>query len=721
MKQITQNYKTGELKIEDVPLPLIRKGGVLVRNHFSLISTGTERATLQVSRKGYIGKAKEKPEQVKQIIQIAKKQGLKKTYELVMNKLNTPVPLGYSSAGTVVEVGEEAYEFQVGDRVACGGAGYANHAEVIFVPKNLCAKIPESVELDEAAYTTVGSISLQGIRLADVRLGERVAVIGLGLVGLLTVQLLKAAGCTVVALDIDPNAIDNAKHFGADYVMNVESNDISSLIQSITQSVGMDATIITAATRSNKPVELAGKISRKKGRVVVVGDVSMNIPRDIYYAKEIDFKISCSYGPGRYDPNYEELGRDYPIAYVRWTEKRNMESFLSLLKERRIEVKKLTTHKFKLENAEEAYHLITSDKRERYIGILLEYDYQKEIEPFIRIKDIEPQKESKISIGMIGAGNFAQSTILPVLKKCKNINLEGIVEARSQLSQNIAEKYGFNKCYSDVESVFTDENINTVIIVTRHNLHAQYVIKGLKANKNVYVEKPLAINESEIKKIIHTRNELGKDVFVGFNRRFSSFIKKCKDFFINRSAPMFVNYRINAGYIPPEHWIQSEEEGGGRIIGEVCHFVDLCQFLCQANYKSIFAQNIGGDKNRDNIAVIIKFDDGSLANINYLSNGDIYYPKERIEIFCQNSIAVVDDFKKAEFIRGGKRRVYKKIQEKGHQKQIETWLNTLIVGESIPIPFIESLNSTIATLMIHESLNRGENLSFDEFSKRFIV
>jgi len=719
MKQITQNYKTGELKIEEVPVPLIKKGGVLVRNYYSVISAGTERATIEVSKKGYIGKAREKPEQVKQVFQIAKKQGLKKTYELVMNKVNTPVPLGYSCSGTVIEVGENAYEFQSGDSVTCAGAGYATHAEVIFVPKNLCVKIPQDVLFEEAAYTTLGSIALQGIRQADVRLGERVAVIGLGLIGLLTVQLLKAAGCVVIGLDIDNYAIDNAKKGGADYAINIKEEDVHSSIHSITKNIGTDAVIIAAASRSSSPVELAGKISRKKGKVVVVGDVGMNIPRNIYYSKELELKLSCSYGPGRYDPNYEEYGIDYPIGYVRWTEKRNMEAFLQLVKEKKVDLDKITTHKFKFENAKEAYDLILGKRKDKFIGILLEYNFHKEIRSVVDNTDIKSQKSSKLNIGLIGAGNFAQSTLLPALKKQKNINLGGVVAAESHLAQNVAKKFDVLKCYSDPGSVFADKNINAVIISTRHNMHAAYVIEGLKNNKNIYVEKPLALTEDELKEIISARNDSNKDVFVGFNRRFAPLIRKCKEFFSDRTSPMFIGYRINAGFISDSHWIQSKEEGGGRIIGEVCHFVDLCQFLCQAKYKSIFAQNFGDDKLRDNVSIIIKFEEGSIANINYFSNGDTSYPKERIEIFCQNSIAIIDDFNKVELFRGSKLKIHKSHHDKGHQKQIELWLRSIEESKSIPVPFIESVNSTIATFMIHESLNKGEVIYFDEVSQKF--
>jgi len=449
-----------------------------------------------------------------------------------------------------------------------------------------------------------------------------------------------------------------------------------------------------------------------------VGKVGMNVPRDIYYAKELNLKLSCSYGPGRYDPNYEIYGVDYPFAYVRWTEKRNMEAFLQLLNEKKVDVEKITTHQFKFKDALAAYNLIRGKKKEKFVGVILEYDVEKEIKPLV-IERLKPQKLSQINLALIGAGNFAQSTILPVLKKYKNLNIAAILVAKSHLSKNIAEKFGIKKCFSNSDLIFKDKAISAVIIATRHNLHAPYVIESLKNNKHVYVEKPLAMNEEELREIIHIRNMTKGDVLVGFNRRFSPFIDECRKFFPQKNVPMFILYRINAGFVPANNWVQNPEEGGGRIIGEVCHFVDLCQFLCNSNYKSIYAQNIGSDELRDNISITIKFDNGSLANVNYISTGDKNYPKERMEIFCQDSIAVIDDFKKLELIREGKSKTYKSIQDKGHKRQIELWLKSIEGGLPIPVPFTDSVNSTIATFMIHQSLNKGKIILFDEYSQKF--
>jgi predicted dehydrogenase/threonine dehydrogenase-like Zn-dependent dehydrogenase len=719
MKQITQNFKTGEMRTEEVPLPLVKKAGVLVRTYFSVISAGTERSTIEVSQKGYIGKARARPEQFKQVLQTVKKVGLKKTYELVMNKLDTPVPLGYSSSGRVIEVGENAAEFQVGDLVACAGAGYAVHAEVVFVPKNLCVKMPEGVSPEEAAYSTLGAIALQGIRQAGARVGERMVVLGLGLIGLLTVQLLKAAGCVVIGLDVDGHAVDKAKESGADHAFNLSRQDVHSALEAITGDVGADAVIITAATRENRPVELAGELCRKKGTVVVVGDVGMKIPRSVYYPKELDFKLSCSYGPGRYDASYEEYGIDYPVGYVRWTEKRNMEAFLRLLKEKKIDLSKITTHRFGFDEALDAYELVTGKRKERFTGILLAYDAEKELDKKKEVIEVRTGVAGKINVGVVGAGSFAQSMILPNVKDYEGVNIEGILVAESHMSRNVAQKFGIAKCYSDPASLFENQDIQAVIIATRHDLHAPYVIQGLKNGKHVYVEKPLAVKESDLREVIEVRRRSQQDILVGFNRRFAPLVEKCAEFFSRRESPMFISYRINAGFLPPDHWTQDAGEGGGRIIGEVCHFMDLCRFLCGEKYQSVFAQNTGDDKMRDNVSVLVRFRGGSLASIHYLSSGDSAFPKERIEIFCQRSVAVIDDFKSLSLVRQGRVTKIKGNQDKGHARQIRLWLESLIQGKPIPVPFEESLDSSVATFMIHESLNKEKMIGFDEYRQRF--
>jgi polar amino acid transport system substrate-binding protein len=581
--------------------------------------------------------------------------------------------------------------------------------------------MPDEVTFEEAAYTTMGAIALQGIRQADVRLGEVVAVVGLGLIGLLTVQLLKAAGCLVIGLDIDANALDNAKKSGADFVFRSDQENISSSIQSVTQGIGVDAVLITAATRSNQPIEQAGEICRKKGRVVVVGVVGMNIPRNVYYTKELDFRISCSYGPGRYDPNYEEHGIDYPVGYVRWTEKRNMQAFLQMVAEKKVDLSKITTHRFEIEDAKRAYSLIMGKTEEKFIGVLLEYEKAKEILPDITLKSAVPKTAETVNIGVIGAGSFAQATILPFLQKKEAARLVGVLAAESHLSQNVAKKFGFEKCYAQPEDVFADDDIDAVVVATRHDFHTVYTIQGLKNNKHLYVEKPLAIDLDQFREVVKVYGQSDRDVLVGFNRRFAPHIERIGEFFGQRHSPMFISYRINAGYVAPDHWMQNKEEGGGRIIGEVCHFIDLCQFLCRSNYKSVFAQNIGNDDLRDNVAVTLKFKDGSVATVSYLANGDKGFPKERIEIFCENAVAVVNDFSSLHLVRSGKTKIEKGHQDKGHKKQMELWIQNLIEGKGAPVPFDESVNATAATFMVHESLNTGKVIPFDDTMKIFFA
>lgn len=720
MKQITQNYKTGDLKLQEVPIPVLRPGGVLVRNHFSVISAGTEKATIEISKKGYIGKAKAKPDQVRQVLQTLKKIGLKQTYALVMSRLNTPVPLGYSSAGRVILAGDESREFQAGDRVACAGAGYASHADVIYVPRNLCVPIPEKVSDRDAAYATIGAIALQGVRQADVRLGENVVVLGLGLIGLLTVQLLKAAGCVVIGLDINPAAVENGIASGADHGLVMGDSDVATAVHDISGGIGADAVIITAATSSSQPVELAGGISRKRGKVVVVGDVRMDIPRNAYYAKELDLRLSCSYGPGRYDPAYEEHGRDYPAGYVRWTEKRNMQAFLQLLAEKRIDLQKLTTHTFPFAKAEEAYALITDKTPGRsYIGILLEYDPREPEKPSIPAPRPSDTR-SRFHIGLIGAGNFAQATLIPALKSRSNLELTGVVTGESHMTRSVADKISALRCYSTPEEVLEDTDVDTIVISTRHHLHAPYVAEALRRGRQVYVEKPLAMTEEGLREVVEARSDARGDVFVGFNRRFAPLVRKAVDFFAPRSAPMFINCRINAGYLPGTHWTQSPEEGGGRIIGEVCHFVDLCRFIIGADYSSVFARNLGGDAQRNNLSALLEFSDGSLASISYLANGDTAYPKERIELFSGNSTAVIDDFRKLERVREGRIRLTKQPQDKGHREEIVRWLDSLERGEALPVFFEESVDATVATFLIHESLNTGDRIDFARGRQRIL-
>lgn len=721
MKQITENYN-GEFQLEEIPAPILRPGGILVRNHFSLISAGTERATIEISKKSIISKAKERPEQLQQVINAVKKHGLITTYKTVKDRLESPLPMGYSCAGTIIDVASDVTNFCLSDRVACAGVGYASHAEIIFVPKNLCVKVPDNVSLEEAAFVTVGAIALQGVRQSQVQLGENIAVIGLGLVGLLTVQLLKAMGCHILGVDVDQEKLKVASELGVDSIAMRGKDEVEDIALDFSKGSGVDAVIITAATSSNDPIELAGKIARDRGKVIVVGNVNMQIPRKQYYEKELDIRLSRSYGPGRYDTIYEEKGIDYPIGYVRWTENRNMEAFLSLISNGNVDVKKLITHKFKIDDAEKAYDVILGKTQERSIGVILEYDEK----PDIKTKIVLPPKEqpfqlqpvSDIKLGVIGAGKHARTFLLPNLKDNKSITLIGVATGSGINAKYIAKKFGFNYCTTNYQEILDDPQITAVIIATRHNLHARVAIEAMRKNKAVFIEKPLAINQSELDEIIKSWKDNNGRIMVGFNRRFSPFTTSAKNFFHTRTQPLVVNCRINAGIISKDHWAQDPIEGGGRIIGEVCHFVDLMQFITDSYPVNIYAESISAHSetviDNDNVNISIKFNDGSLGNILYLANGDSSFPKERIEIFGNSSIAIIDDFKKLYMVRNGKTKTITKFtQDKGHKNELSMFIDAIKNGKQMPIPFTESVITTLTTFAVEESLKKKTVIYLD--------
>jgi len=718
MKQLIQNYKTGELRVEEVPLPALKPGGVLVRNVFSLISTGTEKAKIELARKNLLAKAKEKPEQARQVLETLKKEGIINTYRKVMTKLEAPSPLGYSSAGIVMEVGREVDEFKVGQRVACAGAGYAVHAEVVFVPTNLCVKIPDGVGFDYAAFTTLGAIAMQGVRQAQLTLGENIVIIGLGAVGQLTIQMVKAAGCKVMGIDIDSWKVELAKKLGIDEGMVRDRDDILKEIRAFSGGRGIDAVIITAGTSSSDPVKLAGNILRDKGRVVVVGAVKVDIPRKDYYEKELSLSFSRSYGPGRYDPIYEEKGIDYPIGYVRWTEKRNMEEFLRLVSKRKVNLEPLITHRFKIEDALQAYEIITGKKKEKFLGILLKYEEDKEQRSKISLKAVDSSKVKsypslkRVNLGIIGAGNFAQNFLLPNLKKISSARFKGVATATGINARHVAKKFGFEYATTKAEDIINDPEVDAVIIATRHNLHSELAVKALEENKAVFVEKPLALCEEEVKNVIKAWEKSQGRLMVGFNRRFAPLVKKAKEFYQERRGPLAIIYRINAGYIPKNHWIQDLKEGGGRIIGEVCHFVDLLEYFVKVKPIKIYAQSILDDReditNNDTINISLKFEDGSIGSLNYLACGDSSFPKERIEIFGEDSVGVIDDFKNATFTRKGKTKKIKRInQDKGHREELEAFVEAVKNSKEMPIKFEEIVTTTLVTFKILESLEKG--------------
>jgi len=708
MKQLIQNFKTGDLYVDDVPIPSLSNGMVLIENRYSLISAGTERGTVKVAQANLLGKAKQRPDLVAQVIQNIKKEGLSATISKVRTKLDSLKALGYSTAGTVIASMDKDGLFKPGDRVACAGQDYASHSEFVAVPQNLVVKIPDNVSFEEAAFTTLGSIAMQGVRQAAPRLGEKICVIGLGLLGQLTCQILRANGCAVFGIDLNETLVKLGSENGADMALMRNDPNLLTACTNFTGGYGFDSVIITAAAPSNDPIELSAEILMKKGKVIVVGAVKMDIQRDPhFYRKELVLKMSCSYGPGRYDVNYEENGMDYPFSYVRWTEQRNMQAFLDLLSKKTINVLPLITHVFEIDDAVRAYDLVLGKSKEHHIGILLKYpdreDKRRTIFP------VNNLPASQINVGFIGAGSFAQSYLIPIVKSSA-ASLDGVVTSNGMASKNVLDKFGFNFCSSEADDIFKKEDINTVFIATPHNIHADLVIKALKAGKNVFVEKPLAINEDQLNAVIKAKTEFLKPLMVGFNRRFANISQTLKNEYRNICEPVVINIRVNAGFIPKEHWTQQPDIGAGRIIGEVCHFIDLMQFFTGSEPVKVFAESINIASSKitaeDNIAIVIKFADGSVGNLTYLANGDKAMPKERIEIFGGGNIGLINDFRDGQFYRNGK--VTKlKSAGKGHKEEIFAFLNAVRDGRDSPISFRSICLTTLTTFKILDCISTG--------------
>ena len=717
MKQVAQNLKKGTITLEELPVPACKSGGLLVKTHYSAISVGTETMKLKNADMSYLQMAKAKPEQVKEVLNTLAQQGPIATYRKVMNKLDSLSPLGYSLAGEVIEIGKNVENFKIGDLVSCGGAGYANHAEINFIPKNLCAKIPGNVDLKEASLTTIASISMQGLRQANVQIGENVAVIGLGLLGQILIQLIKANGCNPFGIDIDTEKCAMAEKNGAIYT-SISSKLNPEEILSMTNGYGCDAVIITTGTQSNEPIILAGKIARDKARIIDIGITKMDLPWELYYHKELDFRFSRSYGPGRYDPGYEEGGNDYPVGYVRWTEQRNMESIIKLLELKKIDLSKLITHEFNFLEAEDAYSSI-KDGKEKYLGVILKYDTSKEH----KIKKIELSKTlvkpDTISLGVIGAGNYPSTMLFPYLTGRKDVKLTGICTATGINAKSKAEKFKFDYATTDYHSLIQDEKINTVLIATRHNQHAQMIIDAIKNKKNVYVEKPLAINIDELKEINKNYQKSNINIMVGYNRRYAPSIQYIKKQ-LKPSSTYSVYYQVNAGYIPKDNWYQSPEQGG-RIIGEACHFIDTLQFLLESDPVSVYAESTPTQDmpEQDNIFITLKFKNGSTAVIAYLADGDKKYSKEKIIITGFRMNIEFDNFKKIKIWKNGKTTEKKYIIiDKGQKNEMITFINSFKEGKC-PINYNSLLINTLTTIQAIKSLKTKTkiDLSLSDISK----
>jgi predicted dehydrogenase/threonine dehydrogenase-like Zn-dependent dehydrogenase len=713
MKQLLQNVKNGKSTIEEVPVPIPLEGQALVKTEASLVSAGTERMVVEFAEKSLVGKARSRPDLVKQVVDKARREGLVNTAQAAFNRLDQPVALGYSSAGTIVALGKNMQGFKVGQRVACAGAGYAVHAEYNVVPKNLLTPLPKNVDFESAAFTTLGSIALHGFRLAEPQIGENVAIIGMGLLGLLVGQIATAAGCNVLGIDVDPDRIALASSLGLRGVVRPEALDSSA---AFTANRGFDVILICADTKSNDPVELAGAIARDRARVVATGAVGLTFPRKAYYEKEISFTNSRSYGPGRYDLNYEEQGNDYPLGYVRWTEGRNFEAVIDLMAKGQLQVKPLITHRFDISEATQAYEVITGKKKEKFLSVLLTYPAKSDWQPesnavhFPLLKSIKPVS---LKLGVIGAGLFANSVMLPSLQKTGAIEFVGIASSGGLHAQHSGKKFGFQYATSDDDQILNDPNINTVAILTRHDTHAELVLKALKAGKHVFVEKPLAINSAQLSAIGKQLKAGSQSLLtVGFNRRFAPMAQQLKSLVSRFPEPKYIHYRVNAGPIPLNHWTQNPEIGGGRIVGEGCHFVDFITFLVGAVPDSVSAYALPdhGKYREDNVSMRFTFPDGSIGIVDYLANGDKSFPKERVEVFSGGQIAVLEDFASLQMVKDGKKKEVKTAQNKGWVDEWKFFAECIREGSGPPIPYDQLIGVTRSTFAAVESIRKQETI-----------
>lgn len=721
MKILAQNYSNGHLEMLEIPMFTTVKG-LLVETRASLVSVGTEKAMIDVAKKSLLGKALARPDWVRQVVDKIKTEGLAEAWRQSKARLDTPVPLGYSCAGIVRDVTGADNRFRVGDRVACSGSGFASHAEWNMVPPNLCAKIPDNVSFEDASYVALGGIAMEAVRLAKVELGFRVGVIGLGLLGQLAVQILKAAGCHVFGADISESKCNLALQHGAEAVAVSGKDDSAALTKAFSRNEGFDAVIILASVDSDEPLVQAAEMCRERGRIIASGLVGLNIPRKVFYEKELDFAVSRAWGPGMYDPDYEERGMKYPLAYARWTAQRNMEEFIRMISLGSVSLNQLTTHTFSFEKALRAYEMILTG-REPAIGVVLQYlEKPAETGPRPAFKIFSAQnlkntvlKEGKIGIGLIGAGLFARGTLLPAMKKVSGLDFVGVSSSRGLSAKSIADSHKFKYSTSDCQEILKDPDVGIVFVLTRHNSHAKFVCEALRAGKAVFVEKPLCITEEQLKEIIKTYSSLQTPDFspflmVGFNRRFAPTTQQCIDYIRKEISPSVVQIRCNAGYVPPESWVHKRDEGGGRIIGEVCHFVDLAQVITGGLPKKVFAACVNDPQGlRDNLAVSLTMDNGAVAGITYASNGDKSFPREEVQVFSGGSVCVIDNFKNITFVASGKRKVRKSLEvDRGHVGEVQATVEALKAGRPSPIDFKSLVATTVATFAIETSVASGE-------------
>lgn len=707
MKQIIQDMKSGQTILEEVPVPQVKSGSVLIKTSRSLVSLGTERMLVEFGKSNLIDKARQQPDKVKQVLDKIKTDGLMPTLEAVFNKLGQPLPLGYCNVGRVIAVGNGVTEFKVGDRVASNGA----HAEFVCVPKNLVAKIPDNVSDEEASFTVIGSIGLQGIRLLNPQLGETIVVTGLGLIGLIAAQLLKANGCRVIGIDFDEEKVELARSKGIIAINPARGTDPVKFVQEETNQHGADGVLITASAKTNDVIHQAAEMSRKRGRIVLVGVIGLDIRRDDFYKKELTFQVSCSYGPGRYDEDYENKGIDYPLAFVRWTEKRNFETILQSISMRIIDVKSLITEVVNIENYEEIYGNL---RKHGSIASILKYSESVLPNNVVEVSS-NNFSSSKGQIGIIGAGNFTSATMLPALSKA-HAHIRYIASAQGLSAKVLAKKVHAQKATSNYKEILADADVDLVMITTRHNLHASMVLDTLRAKKHVFVEKPLCLNRTELDEIVDTYEKVkgdGVTLTVGFNRRFSPFAVKMKQ--LVGAGVKNIIATMNAGFIPPEVWVHDLKVGGGRIIGEACHFIDLCSYLTDSKVIAVCMNAMGEnpEENTDNASILLRYEDGSNAVINYFANGSKAYAKERVEVYSQEKTLVLDNWRE---LKGYGCKGFSKMKgrmDKGHTAQFALLNERIIKGGEALIPFDSIINTTLASFACIESLKESKWVYLD--------
>jgi len=712
MYQVTDNYWTGRVELQQVAAPTLRPGTVLVRTAFSLISAGTERMKVQQAKMSLVGKARARPDQVSKVLEAVTRDGIAATYDKAMNRLKTPVPLGYSLAGTVTNVGDGVTDFRVGDRVACAGSS-ANHAEFNLVPNNLCCRVPEKVSMDAAACATVGAIALQGVRQGSPQLGDVVVVIGLGLVGQFCVQLLAANGCKILGLDPEPGRLELAKSLGAGFVDLPEPASARRQIEAISNGIGADVVLITASSAANDPVCLAAEVARDRARIVDIGKTKLDLPWEAFYEKELDLRMSRSYGPGRYDPVYEEKGIDYPVGYVRWTERRNMELFLDLVAEGKVRTQEIVNRRFLIADAEVAYQKLLEDGSA--LGILLEYPFSNHA-PASRVDF--PTRRTRCGesiVGVIGAGNHCKSMLLPTLQRDSRVTLKGVCAATGVSATDTAKRFGFKYATTDPDQILSDSEINTLVVATRNNLHAGLTMAALKAGKAVYVEKPLAIREEDLLELEDLCRHSQPSLMVGYNRRFAPHVESLARWMHAEPGPWIATYRINAGALPPNHWHYDPDQGGGRLLGEVCHFVDLLLFLFGSHPQAVQAMSasVGGPRPAEDVGVYtLQFASGSVGQIIYTADGDPAVAKERLEVLGNHGVATLENFQKLTIVQNGKKKTWRSlVPDKGHRAAVRGFLRAVSNGLEMPIPLKDQFTVSHVCFQLAASFRQRASIS----------